>query len=66
MKRFFAVAIVVICVSGTISAADRQLLGLMMPDAKVLAVLPANRLRCAGNRICGDMSAVYARPLAHP
>jgi hypothetical protein len=37
MKRFFAAAIVVISVSGTISAADRQLLGLMMPDAKVLA-----------------------------
>jgi hypothetical protein len=36
MKRFFAAAIIVICVSGVVSAADKQLLGFMMPDAKVL------------------------------
>src|SRR5437879_3625710 len=45
MKRFFAVAIVVICVSGTISAADRQLLGLMMPDAKVLSGMNVTQVR---------------------
>jgi hypothetical protein len=45
MKRFFAVAIVVFCVSGTISAADKQLLGLMMPDAKVLAGMNVTQVR---------------------
>jgi len=37
MKRFLAVSVVLICVSGVLSAADPQLVGLMMPDAKVLA-----------------------------
>jgi hypothetical protein len=37
MKRFLAVSVVLICVSGMLSAADPQLVGLMMPDAKVLA-----------------------------
>jgi hypothetical protein len=36
MKRFFTAAIFVISVSRVMSAADRQLLGMMMPDAKVL------------------------------
>jgi hypothetical protein len=37
MKRSFAALAIVICIGGTLSAADRQLLGLMMPEAKVLA-----------------------------
>ena len=45
MKRFFAALVVVICVSGTISAADKQLLGLMMPDAKVLAGMNVMQVR---------------------
>jgi hypothetical protein len=45
MKKLFVAAMVVICVSGTISAADRQLLGLMMPDAKVLAGMNVVQVR---------------------
>ena len=45
MKRFFAAAVVVICVSGTMSAADKQLLGMMMPDAKVLAGMNVLQVR---------------------
>ena len=37
MKRLLAVPILCLCVVGISSAADPQLLGLMMPDAKVLA-----------------------------
>src|SRR4029453_1372551 len=45
MKSFFAAAVVVICVSGTISAADKQLIGLMMPEAKVLAGANVSQVR---------------------
>jgi hypothetical protein len=37
MKRFFAVSAVLITLTSLASAADKQLLGLMMPDAKVVA-----------------------------
>src|SRR5436190_11248687 len=45
MRKFFAATIFVITISGTISAADRQLLGLMMPDAKVLAGMNVTQVR---------------------
>jgi len=45
MKKFFAALVVVICVSGTVSAADKQLLGLMMPEAKVLGGMNVLQVR---------------------
>jgi hypothetical protein len=45
MKSFFAATLVVICVSGTVTAADRQLVGLMMPDAKVLGGVNVAQVR---------------------
>src|SRR6478752_6407311 len=45
VKSFFAATIVVICVGGTVSAADSQLVGLMMPDAKVLAGMNIAQVR---------------------
>jgi hypothetical protein len=45
MKRFLAGIAVLVCASGMLSAADRQLVGLMMPDAKVLAGANVVQLR---------------------
>jgi len=45
MKRFFAISLVLISLTGLASAADKQLLGLMMPNAKVLAGMSVVQLR---------------------
>src|SRR6266496_1903095 len=37
MKRTLVLIAIFVCASGLAGAADKQLLGLMMPDAKVLA-----------------------------
>ena len=45
MKRFLAGIAVLVCASGMLPAADRQLVGLMMPDAKLLAGASVAQLR---------------------
>jgi hypothetical protein len=45
MKRLLPALFVVLFISGTISAADRQLLGMMMPDAKVLGGMNVIQVR---------------------
>src|SRR5689334_7673993 len=62
VKSFFAAIIVITCVSGTVSAADGQLVGLMMPDAKVLAGMNIAQVRTSpyGQYLLAQI------PLGHP
>ena len=62
MKSFFAAIIVVICISGTVSAADSQLVGLMMPNAQVLAGMNVMQVR---NSPYGQYLLAQI-PLTHP
>ena len=45
MKRFLAATAILFCLTGIVPAADKQLVGLMMPDAKVLGGVSVAQVR---------------------